>query len=276
MTTVLDRADQREDQSPDLPRRVDPLSALSQCLTLAWRSIVKIRRNPEVLFDVTLTPIVFLVLFVYVFGGAIGGSTQDYLQFVTPGILGLMTIFATMSVGVALNQDLEKGVFDRFRSLPILKAAPLVGAILGDVVRQIVAITVLLSMATALGFRFGTDVLSVLAAVALALTFAMALSWLWVWIGLLMKKSQSVQGIGTLVIFPLAFGSNIFVDPATMPGWMQTFVEVNPTRHLMDALRGLMLEGPVATPVLYTVLWMAGFIAVFSPLALRAYRKRAA
>jgi ABC transporter DrrB family efflux protein len=258
----------------DLPRRVGFARGVAQCLTLSWRGIVRLRRNPLVLADVVLGPAAFLVLFVYVFGGAIDGSPREYLQYVLPGMLGLMSLLATMGVGVALNQDLEKGVFDRFRSLPTLRIAPLVGAIGGDVVRQVVAIGALIGFGTALGFRFQAGFWSVLAACGLALAFAMALSWAWVLLGLVMKDAQSVQGLGAMLIFPLAFASNIFVDPATMPGWLQAFVAVNPTRHLMDAMRGLMLAGPVARPVLYTLLWMAGFVAVFAPLALSAYRRR--
>jgi ABC-2 type transport system permease protein/oleandomycin transport system permease protein len=250
------------------------VTGLRQCLELSWRGIVKIRRNPLVLADVLLGPAIFLILFVYVFGGAIQGSAREYLEFVLPGILGLTTLLATMGVGVALNTDLEKGVFDRFRSLPILRIAPLVGAIGGDVVRQIVSIAALLGFGVLLGFRFRTDVWSVLAACVLAVAFAMALSWLWVLLGLVLKDAQSVQGLGALLIFPLSFASNIFVDPATMPGWLQGFVAINPVRHLMDAMRGLMLGGPVATPVLWTLLWMAVFILVFAPLALAAYRRR--
>ncbi len=245
-----------------------------QCLELSWRGIVKIRRNPLLLADVLIGPAIFLVLFVYVFGGAIQGSTAQYLEFVLPGILGLMTLLATMGVGVSLNIDLQKGVFDRLRSLPILRAAPLIGAIGGDVVRQIVAIATLFGFGALLGFRFRTDVWSVLAACALAISFAMALSWVWVLLGLVLKDAQTVQGLGALLIFPLSFASNIFVDPATMPGWLQGFVAVNPVRHLMDAMRGLLIAGPVARPVVLTLLWMAGFVVVFAPLALAAYRRR--
>jgi ABC transporter DrrB family efflux protein len=250
------------------------MSSVRQFLELSWRGIVKIRRNPLVLADVLIGPAIFLVLFVYVFGGAIGGSARQYLEFVLPGILGLTTLLATMGVGVALNTDLEKGVFDRLRSLPIRRIAPLAGAIGGDVVRQAVSIAALLGFGVLLGFRFRTDAWSVLAACALAIGFAMALSWVWVLLGLVLPDAQSVQGLGAMVLFPLAFASNIFVDPATMPGWLQGFVAVNPVRHLMDAMRGLMLGGPVARPVLWTVTWMAALVAVFAPLALAAYRRR--
>ena len=248
--------------------------AVTQCATLAWRGIVKIRRHPATLADVVFGPAIFLVLFVYVFGGAISGSTREYLQFVLPGMLGLMTLLATMGVGVALNQDIEKGIFDRIRSLPTLRIAPLVGAIGGDIVRQVVAIAALLGFGLALGFRFSTGPLPVLAACALALGFALALSWVWVLLGLVLPNAQAVQGLGAVIIFPLSFASNIFVPTETMPGWLAAFAEANPVGHLMEALRGLMLGGPVARPVLITLLWMAGFTAVFAPLALAVYRRR--
>jgi ABC transporter DrrB family efflux protein len=247
---------------------------MTSCLALAWRSIVKIRRHPAVLADVVFGPAIFLVLFVYVFGGAIAGNTRAYLQFVLPGMLGLMTLLATMGVGVALNQDIQNGVFDRVRSLPTPRVAPLVGAIGGDVVRQVVAIVALIGFGLALGFRFTTGPLPVLAACALALGFALALSWVWVLLGLALPNAQAVQGLGAVIIFPLSFASNIFVPAETMPGWLRAFVEVNPVRHLMDALRGLMVGGPVARPVAITLLWMTGFVAVFAPLAVAAYRRR--
>jgi ABC transporter DrrB family efflux protein len=250
------------------------MNAVRQSLTLSFRGVVKIRHNPLVLADVVFGPLIFLVLFVYVFGGAIAGSTKEYLQFALPGILGLMTLLATMGVGVALNQDLGNGVFDRIRSLPTARIAPLAGAIGGDVVRQVVAIVALIGFGLLLGFRFTTGFWPVLAACGLAIAFAMALSWVWVLLGLAMKDAQSVQGLGALLIFPLSFASNMFVPPATMPGWLRAFVEVSPVTHFMDAMRGLMLGGPVARPVTWTLLWMAGFVAVFAPLALAAYRRR--
>ncbi len=200
--------------------RMTAALALTQCATLAWRGIVKIRRHPATLADVIFGPAIFLVLFVYVFGGAISGSTREYLQFVLPGMLGLMTLLATMGVGVALNQDIEKGIFDRIRSLPTLRIAPLVGAIGGDIVRQVVAIAALLGFGLALGFRFSTGPLPVLAACALALGFALALSWVWVLLGLVLPNAQAVQGLGAVIIFPLSFASNIFVPTETMPGWL--------------------------------------------------------
>ncbi|HEY3003498.1 MAG TPA: ABC transporter permease [Kribbellaceae bacterium] len=262
----------------DLPRQVrrTPWSWVEQSLTLAWRNIVRIRQNPEALADVTFQPIIFTVLFVFVFGGAIAGDGgwRQYLQFVLPGLLAQSIMFATMGTGVGLNDDFAKGVFDRFRSLPISRSAPLVGAVLGDAVRFTVSIVILMSFSLILGFRFHNGVGYGVLACLLALGFALSLCWTWVWIGLKMKTAQGVQGVAFLVMFPLTFGSNVFVDPSTLPGWMRAYVNVNPVKHLVDTMRGLMLGGPIQTPLLWTLAWMAGFVVVFAPLAVRAYRRR--
>jgi ABC-2 type transport system permease protein/oleandomycin transport system permease protein len=249
--------------------------ALAQCATLSWRGIVKIRRHPAGLADVIVGPAVFLVLFGYVFGGAIAGDTSDYLQYVFPGILGMMTLFATMGVGVSLASDLSTGTFDRLRSLPIVRIAPLVGAIGSDVVRQLVSLTALIGFGLLLGVRFSTSIWSVLAGCALALAFALAVSWALVLLALAVKDPQAVQGLGAVIVLPLAFASNIFVPIATMPDWMQTFASWNPVGHLVEAVRGLMMGGPVAGPVTRTLIWMAVFVAVFAPLSLIAYNRRA-
>lgn len=249
-----------------------PLPLLRHSLTLAARSILKVRRTPEQLIDVTLQPIIFLLLFVYIFGGAIAGSTHDYLQYVLPAIMVQTVVFSSMSIGVNLNTDITKGVFDRFRSLPIPRAAPLVGAVLGDMVRYLVSVVVLMSFGSLLGFRVQTNPLSAIAGCALVVGFALCLCWVSVYLGMLLRSGGAVQGIGFLVIFPLTFGSNIFVPTSTMPGWLQAWVNVNPITHLVEAVRGLMLGGPVATPVLQTVGWGLLILTVFAPLAVRAYR----
>jgi oleandomycin transport system permease protein len=253
-----------------------PWSWVEQSLTLAWRNIVRIRQNPEALADVTFQPIIFTLLFVFVFGGAIAGEGgwRSYLQFVLPGLLAQGVIFATMGTGVALNDDFAKGVFDRFRSLPISRSAPLVGAVLGDAVRFTTSIVILMSFSLILGFRFHNGIGFGLLACLLALGFALSVCWIWVWLGLKLRTSQAVQGVAFLVMFPLTFGSNVFVDPKTLPSAMQTFVNVNPVKHLVDTMRGLMLGGPIQGPLLWTLAWMAGFVAVFAPLAIRAYRRR--
>jgi oleandomycin transport system permease protein len=243
-------------------------------LTLAGRSITKIKRNPEQLLDVTLQPIIFTVLFVYLFGGAIAGSQHSYLQTLLPALMVQTVLFLAVPIGVNLNTDIQKGVFDRFRSLPIPRSAPLVGAVLGDIVRFVTAITVLLGFGYAIGFRIGTDPFQALLACLLVLGFALALSWVAVLIGMLVREPGTVQGVGFMILFPLTFGSSMFVPVDTMPGWLQSWVEVNPVTRLVEAMRGLMLGGDVAGPVTQSLLWTAGITAVFAPLAVRAYRRR--
>lgn len=252
-----------------------PLLAIGQCATLAWRGIEKLRRNPAGLTDVILGPAIFLVLFGYVFGGAIAGSTSDYLQYVFPGILGLTTLLATMGVGVSLSTDLKEGVFDRFRSLPVARIAPLAGAVLADLIRQIVSLAALIGFGLLLGIRFDTSPAAFLAGCALAMGFALALSWAWVLLAVAINEPQAVQGLGAVLIFPLAFVSNIFVPVDTMPGWMQAIADRNPVGFLVDTIRGLWMGGPVAEPLMGTLAWMAGFVVVFVPLSLIAYLRRA-
>lgn len=243
-------------------------------LILAGRAITKIRRSPEQLIDVTLQPIIFTVLFVYLFGGAIAGSQHDYLQFVLPALMVQTVLFVSIPIGVNLNTDIGKGVFDRFRSLPIPRSAPLIGAVMGDIVRFVVAIAVLLGFGYCIGFRVTTNPFSALLACLLVLGFALSLSWVAVLIGMVVREPGSVQGIGFLLLFPLTFGSSTFVPIDTMPGWLQGWVKVNPVTHLVDACRGLMVGGDVAWPATQSILWAIGITVVFAPLAVRAYRRR--
>jgi oleandomycin transport system permease protein len=248
---------------------------ISAGMTLAWRSILKIKHSPEQLLDVTLTPIIFVVLFVFLFGGAVAGRWQDYLQQVLPGIMVQTVLFASMGAGTAINADITKGIFDRFRSLPIARSSPLVGHVVGDVVRYVVSLLMILAFGTALGFRIRTGPLPALAACLELLAFALAVSWIPTTLGLLVRTPQTVQGIGFFVLFPLTFGSNIFVRPSTLPGWLQGWVSVNPVSHLVDATRGLLRGGPVAGPVLLTLLWTVAIVGVFAPVAIGVYRRRA-
>jgi oleandomycin transport system permease protein len=243
---------------------------------LAKRNLIGVTRNPEALLDVTLQPVIFILLFTFVFGGAIaGGSQHDYLQFLLPGILAQTIAFGGVAIGVNLNSDMEKGVFDRFRSLPIMRAAPLIGAVMADIVRYGLICVITLGFGYVLGFRAATSPLEVAAAAALAIGFALCLSWISVWVGMVARTPGAVQGILMLALFPLTFGSVTFVPADTLPGWLQTFTDVNPLTHLIGALRGLITGGPAATDVLWTVGWMGALLAVFVPLALRAYSRRA-
>jgi oleandomycin transport system permease protein len=243
-------------------------------VTLAWRTLLRIRRTPEQLLDVTLQPPIFILLFVYVFGGAISGTQHDYLQYVLPSLMVQTAVFGTIAIGANLNDDIKNGVFDRFRSLPISRSAPLVGAVLGDVVRYSIAILVTMGFGMALGFRVGTDPLQAFAGCLLVLGFALCLCWVFIFIGMLVRESGAVQGLGFLVLFPMTFGSTTFVTADTMPGWLQAWVKVNPVTHLNEAVRSLMTGGPVAAPLAWSVGWAILFLVVFAPLAVRAYRRK--
>jgi oleandomycin transport system permease protein len=232
-------------------------------------------RTPEALIDVTLQPIIFLLMFTYIFGGAIAhGSQHSYLEFLLPGILGQTIAMGGIAIGVNLNNDVTKGIFDRFRSLPIARSAPLIGAVMADVIRYAILCVFTLGFGYVLGFRVHTSVIDVAAACLLAVGFALCLCWASVFVGMIARTAGSVQGIMTLIVLPLSFGSNTFVPTNTMPSWLQSFVKVNPLTHLVGAVRGLLLGGPVASDILWTLLWMAILLVVFVPLALRAYRRR--
>ena len=254
--------------------RVSPLEGLQQTLTLAWRTIVQIRHNAWELGDFSFQPIMFLLLFTYVFGGALAGSTEEYLRFALPGIIVMNMLFVTMYVGMGLNTDITKGVFDRLRSLPIARWAPMAGRIMADLLKQAWSIVLLLVVGFIMGFRVGTSFVELLAAVALILVFALAFSWISVLVGILAKSPEQVQLFGFTALFPITFVSNVFVQEETMPGWLQAVVERNPVSILSDAARGLMVGGPVAEPVMWTLVWAFAIAAVFSTLSMLAFRRR--
>ncbi len=244
-------------------------------VALAKRSLIKMWRTPEALIDVTLQPIIFLVMFTYIFGGAIaGGSQQDYLQFLLPGLLGQSIAMAGVALGQNLNADIEKGVFDRFRSLPIGRSVPLVGAVIADIGRYFILCVVTLGFGMIMGFRIETNPMAAAAGVGISIAFALCFCWISVFVGMKARTSGAVQGIRFLIVLPLSFASNTFVNPDTMPSWLQKFVEINPISQLVTTVRGLMIGGPVAESLMWTLVWMAILLIVFVPLALRGYRKR--
>ncbi|GAA2640277.1 ABC transporter permease [Actinomadura fulvescens] len=252
-----------------------PQRTLRHGLTLAWRNVAQLKHSPEKLLDTTLMPVVFLLLFLYVFGGAVAGDTHSYLQQLLPGLVAQMTFIGTMGLGTALNEDMHKGVFDRFRSLPIARSAPLIGSVLGETVRFCLTMTVLVGFGAILGFRFHSDPLSVLAALALAYAFYLAVCWIFVLVGLVAPSPSGVQGIGFILVMPLTFGSSVLMpDVGTMPGWLQAWVKVNPVTHLAESLRSLMIGGPMGSHAWYTLAWAAGIVLVTFPLALRLYARR--
>ena len=249
-------------------------SALSAALTFGWRGMLKVKHVPEQLLDVTITPVMFVVMFTYLFGGAIARSTGAYLDYILPGILVMSVLFTTVYSGIALNTDLTKGVVDRFRSLPIWRPAPLVGALLGDTVRYLVAGTVIIVLGVALGYRPGAGVPGVLAALALVVVFAFALSWVFTTLGLLLRSPNAVMNAGFMGIFPLTFLSNVFVKPATLPAGLEAFVDVNPISILATASRGLMAGNAHGSDILIVLATTAALTAVFAPLTTRLYRSR--
>jgi len=252
--------------------RPEPPGPLSTSLTFGWRALLKIKHVPEQLFDVTVFPIMFTLLFTFLFGGALAGSVEDYIQFLLPGILVQGVIMITMYTGTTLRTDLEKGVFDRFRSLPIWRPSALVGMLLGDAVRFTISSIVTITLGLILGWRPQGGVAGVVLGVLLLLVFAFSLGWIWTFLSLVLRTSGAVMGVSMLVITPLTFGSNIFVDPSTMPGWLQAFVEVNPVSHLVTAVRELMGGTEPGTEVVVTLAWSAALIAVFGSLTMWRYR----
>jgi ABC-2 type transport system permease protein len=248
-------------------------SALSAVLAFGWRGMLKVKHVPEQLLDVTITPVMFVLMFTYLFGGAIAGSTGAYLDYILPGILVMSVLFTTVYSGVALNTDLTKGVVDRFRSLPSWRPAPLVGALLGDSVRYVVAGTVIIVLGVVLGYRPGAGVPGVVAALALVVVFAFGLSWVFTTLGLLLRSPNAVMNAGFMGIFPLTFLSNVFVEPDTLPSTLEAFVNANPISILATASRGLM-EGTAAAEDIAIVLGTAAALtAVFAPLTTRLYHR---
>ncbi len=252
--------------------RPAPPSALSTSLTFGWRALLKIKHVPEQLIDVTIFPVMFTLLFTFLFGGALAGSTREYIQFLLPGILVQGVIMITMYTGTTLRTDIEKGVFDRFRSLPIWRPSALVGMLLGDAVRFTISSLVTITLGLVLGWRPGGGVAGVALGVLLILVFAFSLGWIWTFLSLVLRTSGSVMGASMLVITPLTFGSNIFVDPSTMPGWLQAFVDVNPVTHLVTAVRSVMGGVDPGSSVALTLVWAAGLVVVFGSLTMWRYR----
>lgn len=249
-------------------------SALSASMTFGWRAMLKIKHVPEQLFDVTAFPIMLVLMYTYLFGGALAGSTEEYIQFLLPGIMVMSVVMITMYTGVAVNTDIAKGVFDRFRTLPIWRPAPMVGYLLGDVLRYLLASAVMLAIGMIIGFRPGGGVLGVLAGVALLIVFSFAFSWIWTMLGLLLRSEKSVMGVSMMVIFPLTFLSNVFVDPKTMPGWLQVFVNNSPVTHLATAVRELMAGNWPASDIAWTLGWAGALLVVFGAVTMRLYNRK--
>lgn len=257
----------------ELARTVSFRHTFTQTTALAWRALVKMRRNPEQLIDVTALPLLFTAMFGFMFGGAVSGGIAAYLPILIPGIIAQTTITACVAAGAQLREDMEKGVFDRFRSLPIARIAPLAGPMMADLARYALAGTLTLTMGIVMGYRPGGGVPGVMAGMLLVMITGWSLAWIFLWIGTIAKNAASVQGMSMMILFPLTFLSNAFVPVDTLPGWLQKVVDANPVSHVVTALRDLMNDGNVTTQVAWALLGCAAVVVVFLPLAVRSYSR---
>jgi ABC-2 type transport system permease protein len=246
---------------------------ISQTLIMAWRALKKMRRNPEQFFDVTLQPLLFTAMFAFIFGGAIAGQVSTYLPLLIPGIVAQTVLTTCMATGVQLREDMEKGVFDRFKALPMARIAPLAGPMVADLVRYLIAASLTFLTGVLIGYRPGGGALGVIGAIALAIFAGWALAWIFTWIGTIAKSARAVQGMSMMILFPLTFLSNAFVKVTTLPGWLQAFVKVNPVSYLVSASRELANQGTIGADVGWTLVACLAVIAIFAPLSVRSYRR---
>jgi daunorubicin/doxorubicin transport system permease protein len=258
---------------PGLPAgpRPEPPGALAASAAFGWRALLKIKHVPEMLLDVIAIPVVFTLMFTYLFGGALAGSPHRYLQFILPGTLVMAVLLVTMYAGTGLATDRANGITDRFRALPVWRLAPVTGALFGDLARYLLASGLVVALGVAIGYRPAGGTPGVLAGIGLLLVFALALSWAWTTLGLLLRTPQAVMSAATVVLFPLTLASNVFVAPRTMPGWLQAFVLVNPVSHLVTAERALMAGQAAAGPIAWVLLTSAVLAGVFAPVTAWLY-----
>lgn len=264
--------------TPVAERKLKNRTSFSQSVrnsfTMAYRGLLKIRRTPEQLFDVTFQPIIFTLMFTYIFGGAISGDVQSYLPVIIPGILVQTVITTSIVTGVQLREDMDKGVFDRFKSLPIARISPLAGALLADTIRYTIATVLTFTMGYIMGYRPDGGLEHVAIAAVLVIVCSWAISWIFAFFGVIARTASSVQGISMIILFPLTFLSNAFVPVKTMPHWLQWFVNINPISHLVTAVRDLANHGTIGSDLVITLIGAAVVVTVFAPLTVRAYMRR--
>jgi ABC transporter DrrB family efflux protein len=248
---------------------------ISDTMVLAKRNLLRIPRQPDLLIAYTIQPVMFIVLFVYVFGGAINTPGFDYVDFLMPGIITQSIAFGGFVTAIGLNEDLRKGLIDRFRSLPMARSAVLAGRTLADVVLNTFSLTVMIVVGFAVGFNFDSPAYEVVGGIVLLLLFGYAFSWFFALMGMIASSPESAQSVGFLAIFPLTFASSAFVTTDSMPSWLEAFAEINPFTIVVNAIRALWLDAPTGNYVWGALAWTLGMIAVFAPLAVRAYRRAA-
>ncbi|GAB6926567.1 ABC transporter permease [Paenibacillus sp. JCM 10914] len=269
MSTLIKPAKERQ-----LKNHTSIGQTLRNSLTMAYRGLLKLRRTPEQLFDVTFQPIIFTLMFTYIFGGAISGDVVSYLPVIIPGILVQTVITTSVVTGVQLREDMDKGVFDRFKSLPIARIAPLAGALLADTVRYTIATVLTFTMGYLMGYRPEGGLGYVALAGLMVILCSWAISWIFAFFGVIARSASGVQGISMIVLFPLTFLSNAFVPVDTMPGWLQWFVNINPISHLVTAVRDLTNSGTVGWDLIISLIGAAVIVAIFAPITVRAYMRR--
>ena len=250
-----------------------PAGAFANTMTFAWRALLKIKHTPEQLFDVVITPIMFTVLFTFMFGGALAGSPREYLQFLLPGILVQTVTFTTIYTGFTLNTDIGRGIYDRFRSMPLWQPAPLVGAMAGDVVRYTVSSTIVVLVGLVLGYRPATGIMGIVLAILLLDLAAFGIGWVFTTLALWVSTPGTVMTLSWVVMMPLTFASNIYVDPATMPGWLQSFVAVNPIALIVTAVRGILAGAPSMQDIALSLVAPGLITVLCAPVAMALYRR---
>ncbi|MEU6585246.1 ABC transporter permease [Nocardia sp. NPDC046763] len=260
---------------PEVTNHIPLRQTVANSLTMAYRGILKIKHNPEQLFDVTIQPILFTALFAYIFGGSIGGNVHDYLPILIPGILVQTVVLTSVVTGTQLREDMDKGVFDRFKSLPIARISALAGALLADMVRYGLAWSLTVVMGLILGYRPAGGFAGVIVAGLLVVFCSFAISWIWALIGITGKSAPAVQGISMMIMFPLTFMSGAFAPVSTMPGWLQGLNKANPIYYMVDAARELMNSNVYSSNLAYSIIGSIVVIAIFAPLAVKAYMRRA-
>ncbi|GAA0275784.1 ABC transporter permease [Streptomyces polychromogenes] len=276
VTTTKPAAPRTASAAPSEDGRIGLRGNLRHIGALVRRNALQIKQDPESMFDVLFMPIIFTLLFVFVFGGAISGKGNqgEYVNYVVPGLMAMMGMNIAMGVGTGVNDDFKKGVMDRFRSMPIARSSVLIAKIVVELGRMMVAIAILLTVGFILGLSIKTSVLDLFLAIGLSAVFGASLMWIFILLGLTMKTAQAVQGMAMLVLMPLQFGSSIFAPPTTMPGWLQSFTDVNPLSNLADAARGLINGTPLGSSVWITLAWSVGITAVTMPIAVRKFRQK--
>jgi ABC transporter DrrB family efflux protein len=258
------------------PRRSRLFWALADGLVLAKRNLVQIPRIPELLVFATIQPVMFVLLFRYVFGGAIDVGGTSYVNFLMAGIFVQTVAFGSMTTGIGLAEDLKKGLVDRFRSLPMARSAVLTGRTIADLVRNMFVVAVMLAVGLLVGFRPEAGVTGWAAAIGLLLLLSFAFSWIGATIGLMVRSVEAVQSAGFIWLFPLTFASSAFVRTEDMPGWLQTFADHQPMTQVIDSVRGFLLEEPVGSHGWQALAWCAGILLLFVPLSVSLYRRTTA